>query len=291
MKIKKIEKHEVLKFIKSYLLITLGLFLYAFGWVAFLIPAEIVGGGVTGMATIIYYATNFPVGFSVLIINGILVLLAIKILGAKFGLSSIYGILVLGGFLLILPEVINETIVQDKFMSAIIGAGIVGLGVGIAFINGGNSGGTDIIALIINKYKNISIGKAILYIDIIIIASSFFVSRDYETVVYGYVVMGVFSYVLDHVIDGNKQSYQLTVMSKKSAEIADLITQEVGRGVTIMRGTGWFTKKEVNVMIIIIRKHDKNKVFKVISSIDENAFISQAKVTAVFGENFDKIKF
>lgn len=285
------KKNKVFKFIKSYSLITLGLLINVFGWVAFLIPAEIVGGGVSGLATIIYYASGFPVGFSILIINAILVLLAMKILGAKFGITSIYGIVVISLLFLILPEFITEPLITDRFMSALIGGGLAGVGVGIAFSNGGNSGGTDIIALIINKYRNISPGKIILYIDVVIIASSFLISENIETVVYGYVVMGVFAYTLEFILEGNRQSYQLTIMSNKSSEIADIITKEVGRGVTILKGIGWFSQKDINVMLIIIRKHDKNKILRIISETDENAFTSQSKVTAVFGQNFEKIKF
>ncbi len=285
------KKNKVFKFIKSYSLVTLGLFINVFGWVAFLIPAEIVGGGVSGLSTIIYYATGFPVGISILIINAVLVLLAMKILGAKFGITSIYGIVVISLLFIILPEFITEPLITDRFMSALIGGGLCGVGIGIAFSNGGNSGGTDIIALIINKYRNISPGKIILYIDVVIIASSFLISQNIETVVYGYVVMGVFAYTLEFILEGNRQSYQLTIMSNKSSEIADIITQEVGRGVTILKGIGWFSQKEINVMLIIIRKHDKNKILRIISEIDEKAFTSQSKVTAVFGENFGKIKF
>jgi uncharacterized membrane-anchored protein YitT (DUF2179 family) len=284
-------KAKIVGFIKSYILITFGLFINALGWVAFLIPAEIVGGGVTGLSTIIYYITDFPIGFGVLIINSILVLLAIKILGAKFAVTSIYGIITISAFFLILPQFITEPIITDKFMSALIGGAIAGVGIAIAFINGGNSGGTDIIALIINKYKNIPPGRIILYCDLGIIASSFFISQNLETVVYGYVVMAVFAYTLDLVIEGAKQSYQLTIMSQHSNDIADRITNELGRGVTLIKGTGWYTKNEIDVLLVIIRKHDKTKVMKIIVESDKNAFISQAKVSAVFGLNFDKIRY
>lgn len=278
-------------FLKSYFLITLGLFINAFGWVAFLIPAEIVGGGITGLGSILYYISGFPIGFTVLIVNSILILLAVKILGAKFAVTSIYGIVTISAFFLILPEFITEPIITDKFMSTLIGGAIAGVGIAIAFINGGNSGGTDIIALIINKYRNISPGKIILYIDLGIIASSYFIAQSFETVVYGYVMMAVFAYTLDLVMEGNKQSYQLTIMSKKSDLIADRITTELGRGVTLIKGTGWYTKNDVNVLLVMIRKHDKTKVMKIIVEADKNAFISQAKVSAVFGENFEKIRY
>ncbi|MBN2664775.1 MAG: YitT family protein [Bacteroidales bacterium] len=284
------KKQRAISFVKSYFFITFGLLINVFGWVAFLIPAEIVGGGITGLSSIIFYITGFPIGISVLLFNSILVLLAMKILGAKIGLASVFGIATVSALFFILPEVITQPIISDRFMSALIGGAFAGVGIGIAFVNGGNSGGTDIIALIINKYKNISPGRIILYIDIMIIASSYFISRKIETVVYGYVVMGVFAYTLDLILDGAKQSYQLTVMSKKSHEIADEITLNVGRGVTLMKGTGWYTKNEIDVLFVIIRKHDKQKVLRILAEIDNDAFISEAKVSAVFGIGFDRIK-
>ncbi len=285
------EKKKNFSFVKSYFLITLGLFINALAWVAFLIPAEIVGGGVTGLSSIIYYASGFPVGVTYLIINSILVLLAIKILGARFGVSSIYGIAMISLFLLILPPFIKPPIPDEKFMSALIGGAIAGIGIAIAFLNGGNSGGTDIIALIINKYRNITPGRVILYLDIFFIASSYLISFDFETVIFGYVVMAVFAYTLDLLLEGAKQSYQLTVISHKSSEIADRISHEVGRGVTMVKGIGWYSKSDIDVLIVIIRKHEKIKIRRIIAETDKNAFITEAKVAAAFGTNFDKIKY
>jgi len=285
------EKNKVFSFVKSYFLITLGLFINALAWVAFLIPAQIVGGGVTGLSSIVFYATDIPVGITYLVINSILILLAVKILGAKFAVTSIYGIGCIALFLLILPPIVTPPLLEEKFMSALIGGAMAGVGIGIAFLNGGNSGGTDIIALIINKYRNITPGRIILYLDVVIIASSYLISFEMTTVVFGYVVMGVFAYTLDLVLEGAKQSYQLTVMSKESKLIADRISHEVGRGVTLVKGTGWYSQAEIDVLIVIIRKHDKIKVRKIIAESDKNAFITEAKVSAAFGLNFDKIKY
>lgn len=284
------KKQSIFKIIQSYFFITLGLLINAFAWAGFLIPAKILGGGITGLSTIFYYMTGFQVGFSVLIVNSVLIILAIKILGPKYGISSIYGIVVLSTFLIVLQKVITHPIITDRFMSAIIGGGLGSFGIAIAFMNGGNSGGTDIIALIVTKYKNISPGKVIMYIDIFIIATSYFIAHSWETVVYSYVVMGVFALVLDYVLDGAKQSYQITIMSRKSHEIAERITQEVGRGVTLIKGTGWYTKQDVDVLIVIIHKTDKPIIYRILHDYDIHAFISEAKVSAVFGQNFGKVK-
>ena len=175
-------------------------------------------------------------------------------------------------------------------MCAIIGGGLAGAGIGLAFSMGGNSGGTDIIALILNKYYNISPGKVIMYLDIVIIGCSFFVSGSIENVVYGYVQMGVMTYALDLVIDGSKQSYQIMVFSQYTKEIADRIGNEVGRGVTLLDGWGWFSKSNQKVLLVIARKVDKQTIMEIIQNSDPKAFISVAKVHGVYGKNFEKLK-
>ena len=289
--------HSKKKTIMSYVLITLGIFMYTFAWSAFLIPSQIIGGGVSGVSSIIYFLSgeSIPVGVMNLIINAVLVLIALKILGAKFGLNTIYGILVSSGFFILLQQVVEiqnllDITKFDPFMCAIIGGGLAGAGIGLAFSMGGNSGGTDIIALIVNKYYNISPGKVIMYLDIVIIGCSFFVSGSIENVVYGYVQMGVMTYALDLVIDGSKQSYQIMVFSQYTKDIADRIGNEVGRGVTLLDGWGWFSKSNQKVLLVIARKVDKQIIMEIIQSSDPKAFISVAKVHGVYGKNFDKLK-
>jgi uncharacterized membrane-anchored protein YitT (DUF2179 family) len=293
------KRAAVFKEVKRYMFITVGLFLYAFAWSGFLIPSGILGGGITGVSTLIYYATGktIQVGISNLVLNTILILIAIKILGAKFGVATIYGIVVSSLFFILLQNLIHDPLILDnKFMCALIGAMLSGIGIGIAFSNGGNSGGTDIIALIVTKYFNVSPGRVILYLDVLIIGSSFFVFNNLniqeriEIVVYGYVIMGVFSYTLDTVIEGNKQSYQIMIFSKNNRLIADRIGEELKRGVTLLKGEGWFSKSEQNVLVIIARKQDKSEIMKIINESDKEAFISIAKVSGVFGKNFDSIK-
>lgn len=276
--------------IKSYVLITAGLLMNAFGWIAFLIPAQIVGGGVTGIGAVIYYILNFPIGFSVLLINVVLVILGMKILGLTFALKSIFGIITISVLLIILPRYISEPIVEDRFMSALIGGALAGAGIGIAISNGGNSGGTDIIALIVTKFRNISPGMIILYIDVLVIASSYFINREIETVVYGYVVMGVRTWAIDLVIEGMKQSYQLTIVSDHSTEIAEKISTGIGRGITTLNGSGWYSKTEKEVLICACHRYDKRKILKIVYLTDPKAFITIGKVSAVFGKNFDSIK-
>lgn len=276
---------------KRLFLVVFGLFLYAFGLTAFLIPNGLVGGGIGGIATIIYFATDIPVGLSNLVINVFLVILAIKIMGARFGFNTIFGIVTSSLFLMLLQYLIKEPLVEgETFMNALIGGAFSGTGLGIAIANGGNSGGTDIIALIVNKYRNISPGRTILYCDVIIIASSWFVFYTLDKIVFGYVVMAVVAYTIDLVLNGEKQSYQFMIISKKSEAIAKRITDETGRGITALPGKGWFTQQERDVLMIIGRKTDRPQIMRIVKDVDNDAFISVSKVSAVFGQNFDPIR-
>jgi uncharacterized membrane-anchored protein YitT (DUF2179 family) len=294
--INSIRKTSTGKIIWQYFMIILGVLMYTFAWSVFLIPQNIVGGGVAGISSIIFLGTGIPVGISNFAINIVLLLIGIKTLGSKFGINTIFGIVVASLSFILWQQVVHiEQIIDatqfEPFMCAIIGAGISGVGIGTTFNYGGNSGGTDIIALIITKYKNISAGTVILYIDIFIIASAFILPEmSITNVVYGYTVMFVFTYVLDLTIEGNKQSYQIMVFSSKADEIADAIGSGVKRGVTIIDAHGWYTKNEQKIVLVIARKQDKVEIMRIIKLLDPAAFISVDKVQGVFGKNFDTLR-
>ena len=294
--INSIKKTSTGKIAFQYLMIIIGILMYTFAWAVFLIPQKIVGGGVAGISSIIFLGTGIPVGISNFAINIVLLLIGIKTLGSKFGINTVFGIVVASLSFILWQQVIHiERIIVatqfEPFMCAIIGAGLSGVGIGTTFNYGGNSGGTDIIALIITKYKNITAGTVILYIDIFIIASAFLLpGMTITNVDYGYVVMFVFTYVLDLTIEGNKQSYQIMVFSTKADQIADAIGSGLKRGVTIIDAQGWYTKKEQKVILVIARKQDKVDIMRTIKALDPDAFISVDKVQGVFGKNFDTLK-
>lgn len=287
----------LLQNIKSYTIITFGLLMYTFAWIGFIIPHQITGGGVSGIGALIYYATGFPVGYTYFIVNVGLILIAIKVLGANFGLKTIYGVVVASLLLSVFQRFVTAPIVDDKFMSTILGGVLAGVGLGICFSQGGSTGGTDIIAMIINKYRNISPGRVILYCDIFIIGSSYFVlfelepAQRIETIVYGYVTMAITSYTLDAVLSGSKQSLQVFVFSRKYEQIADRISTEVARGVTVIDGQGWYSKEPQKVIITLVRKNEANDIYRIIKEIDPEAFISVATVMGVFGKGFERIKY
>ena len=282
--------NKILLSFKSYSIITLGLFINALGWTAFLIPAKITGGGITGIATVIFYATEIPVWIPYLIINSFLILISIKILGKSFGIKTMYATAALTLFFSILQGVITEPIVTENFMSSVIGGIMAGAGIGIVFSQGGSTGGTDIIAMIINKYRNISPGKVILYADVIIISSSFLIFKSIEKIVYGYVTMAVTAYAIDLILTGAKRTVQLFIFSKKYELIAEKIALDMNRGITLIDGTGWYTKEDSKILMVLVKKQESNNLLKIIKGIDPDAFISVNSVMGVYGKGFDRIK-
>lgn len=282
--------------VRTYVIIAFGLLVLSIAWTAFLLPHQISGSGVTGLGAIVFYATGIPMGYTYFAINVILMAIALKIMGPGFGIKTIYGTLLLAVMLSVLQPLIPTAVVQEKFMSAIIGGMLCGVGLGIIFTQGGSTGGTDIIALVINKYRNISPGRIILYCDVIIISSSYVVlthldsAQRIETMVYGFVTMGIQAYTLDAILSGNKQSVQIFVFSRHFEKIADLITSKMHRGVTVIDSTGWYTKDSQKVIITIVRKHEASDVYRIIKSIDNKAFITVANVMGVYGKGFEELK-
>ena len=305
-----INKKKVLTFLKEYSLITLGLLLYVMAWAIFLVPNNLVGGGVSGVASIVQYGTNglIKIGTTYFFINAILLIVALFILGKSFGGKTVYAVVVASIGLNVLQEVIPQEIVQalavdnGKLMSTIMGGIMAGVGIGLTMSQGGSTGGTDIIALIVNKYRNVSPGRMILWMDVVIILSSMLVpsytadgtllpwTEKVTTVVYGFILVMVNSTVIDLYLSGSKQSVQLFILSRKFEEIADVITHDLHRGVTVLDGKGWYTKHNTEVLMVLTRKSDLSILLRTIKSIDPDAFLSVASVTGVYGKGFDQIK-
>lgn len=281
---------QVLKETKNYFFITLGLAIFVLGWSAFMTPFEVTGGGVAGIAAILYFATNFPIGITTFVFNAILIAIAWKILGTKFCINSIICTAIMSIFFSIGQTIFTHPLVDDMFMSVIIGASLSALGVGIAINWGGNTGGIDIIALMIGKYRNISYGKINIIANFVIVGSSFFILGDVQKLVYSFVVLFVYMFVADIVIDGYRQTYQFMVFSTKNKEIADRINSDLHRGATFLKGYGSYNRQESDVLLIITHKTDKVRVTRIIKDIDKSAFITITKTASVFGKNFDELK-
>ena len=287
---------KIMENVRTYVLMALGLLIFSVAWTAFLLPHQISGSGVSGLAAIIFYATGIPMGYTYFAINVVLVLIGLKILGAGFGIKTIYGILLAAAMLSVLQPLIPGAIIQEKFMSALIGGGLCGVGLAIIFTQGGSTGGTDIIAMIVTKYRNISLGRVILYCDVIIIGSSYLILTDLEpmqrveTIVFGFVTMAVLTYTLDTILSGNRQSVQVFIFSRHFDRIADQITGKLHRGVTIIDGTGWYSKENQKVIITLVRKNEASDLYRIIRSIDDKAFITVANVMGVYGKGFEELK-
>jgi len=291
-------KTKIGRELKDYVAITLGIICYSFGWVAFMLPYQISTGGVTGISALIYYITGIEIQVSYFVINAIFMVFALKILGPKFCLRTLYAIPVLTFFLWLFQVIMKDDAGNlplllgpgQEFMACVVGASLLGFGIGFVFIYNGSTGGTDILAWIVNKYKDVSLGRLVMYGDIIIISSCYFVFHDWKRVLFGFCVLFVMSVVIDYVVNSNRQSVQFLIFSKKHEEIAEVITRELHRGVTLLDGTGWYSKQSIKVVVVLAKKNQSTDIFRMVRDIDENAFISQSNVVGVYGEGFDKIK-
>ncbi len=312
--------------IKEWLLVTLGILIYVTAWSVFLIPNNLIGGGVSGISSMIQYATGgtIQMGYSYFVLNAILVAAAVVILGMGFGAKTIYAIILASIALRFLPDMVPTTIIKTlaidngKLLSVLMGGLLAGIGIGMSISNGGSTGGTDIIALIYTKYHNVSPGKVILVLDFIIIGSSLLIpsyvneldangmpvldaagnpvmfkmpfAEKVTTVLYGLILVTVNSYVLDMYISGSQQSVQLFILSKEYEKIADAISKEMHRGVTVLDGKGWYTKQDTKVLMVLTRKTDLNLMLRYIKQLDPNAFLSVSSVNGVYGKGFETIK-
>ena len=284
--------------LKDYVAITLGIMCYALGWAAFMLPYQISTGGVTGISALIYYITGIEIQVSYFVINAIFMVFALKILGLKFCIKTLYAIPTLTFFLWLFQVLLKDDAGNlplllgpgQEFMALVIGASMLGFGIGFVFIYNGSTGGTDILAWIINKYKDVSLGRLIMYGDIIIISSCYLVFHDWKRVLFGFCVLFIMSVVIDYVVNSNRQSVQFLIFSRKHEEIAEMITKELHRGVTLLDGTGWYSKQSIKVVVVLAKKNQSNDIFRMVRDIDENAFISQSNVVGVYGEGFDKLK-
>lgn len=241
--------------LRDYLGIALGMILYGIGWTVFLLPNDLPSGAVPGIASIVYWGTGLPVQYTYFAINGFLLLLSLKILGWKFSVKTIFAVFVLTFFLSVIQQLTaGLQLLQDQpFMACILGAIFCGGGIGVAFASNGSTGGTDIVAAIVNKYRDVSLGRMVMLCDMIIIASSYFVLHDLEKVVYGYVTLFVTGYMIDQVVNSSRQSVQFFIISSKYEEIGREINA-LHRGVTVIDGTGLYTGKQVKMMFVLAKK-------------------------------------
>ena len=283
----------------EYLAITLGILSFTFAWVAFMIPNNMSSGGLTGMCTILQYVTGgaIPVSVSYAVSNVILLAASFFVIGGKFGIKTIYCIALSSLIFNFLPDI--EAIkslpghflyVPDRFMIPVIAGIFEGLGIGIILRYGGSTGGSDIIAMIVNKFWPVSLTKAFLVMDAIVVTGILIVpGTTFVDMLYGYLMMIMFSVALDFLQTGQKSSVQVLIFSEKNSEIADRLIV-MGRGVTALGAIGWYTQTENQVLLTVCRKKQLHEITRMVKSIDKNAFVSIAPVSSVYGEGFEEIK-
>jgi len=290
---KRLRSKKAVNDVLEYLAIFAGLVPYGFAVNQLLVPAAIVGGGLTGLSEILYFATDtaVPIWLTTLAVNAVLLAVAMKLVGWRFCVRTLVGVLSLTFWFRVIP-IAEEPVLHDTFMAVVIAGMLCGLGLSIVFLNNGSSGGTDIIAMIVNKYRRVSIGKVLFACDLIIISSAYFLPQNHrlEPILMGLCFTFMCTMTADTVMGRARQSVQFFIFSKyKSAEIADAIGARVHRGVTVLDGEGWYSKHPVKVLLVLVRVHESNEVFRVIKEIDPGAFVSQTVARGVFGKGFDTV--
>jgi len=294
--------------LKEYGLVTIGVISYALGWTIFLLPNNLIGGGVSGFASILFYATGLPMGVTYFILNVLLLIIGTKILGTGFGGKTIYAILMTSLMLSIMPKIIPSDFIHEfalsngKLICTFLGGIIAGFGIGLSISQGGSTGGTDIVALVWCRFYSASPGRVILIIDVGIILSSLLFPSYTEAgellpfteklavVVYGLIQVTVSGYAIDLYLSGSKQSVQAFIFTKKVTEMADAIAFDMKRGVTVLPAKGWYSKEDKSVLMVVTRKTDLNLLLRYVKSIDPDAFLSVSTVMGVYGQGFDTIK-
>ena len=286
-------KGKLWRQLRDYGLITIAMLLGVIGLNLFLLPNEITTGGIIGVASIVYWGTGIPVQETFFVINAVLLLVALKVLGWHFCAKTVYGVVVFTVASAVLQHVMPPNLhllADQKFMACMVGAVFLGISIGLGLSAGGSTGGSDVVAAMVHKYRDVSLGHIILFCDLTIITSSYVVLQDWEKVLYGYVLLFVVSFVVDHLVNSLRQSVQFFIISDKYQEIGEAINEIAERGCSMLNGSGFFTKKDIKVIFCIAKKSESNFIFELINEIDPNAFVAQSAVVGVYGQGFDHVK-
>lgn len=276
---------------KDYLMIFLGTFMYSLGITQFIMPHKFVTGGLAGVGVLLNYAFAFPVSVTVLVVNATLILIAWRILGPQFLLKTIVGVLSLSAFLGIFEALQLQTIMESEpLIAGMIGALLCGSGVGLVFSVNGSTGGTDIVIMIINKYRNVTPGRTMLLIDLMIVGTSYAIFQSIETIIFGFIIIAIMTTSVDYVINGVRQSVQFFIFSQKYEQIATEINNQLNRGCTVIDGVGWYSKSPQKMLIVMAKRTESVSIFRIVKGVDPNAFVTQSSVIGVYGEGFDKIR-
>ena len=284
---------KLLRQLRDYGIITIAMLLGVIGVNLFLLPHEITTGGLMGIASIVYWGTGIPMQNTFFVLNAVLLIVALKVLGWHFCAKTIYAVIVftVGSTVLqsFMPPGLH-LLADQKFMACMVGAVFLGSSIGLVLSTGGSTGGSDVVAAMVHKYRDVSLGHIILFCDLAIITSSYVVLNDWEKVLYGYVLLFVISFVVDHLVNSLRQSVQFFIISDKYQEIGEAINEIADRGCSILNGSGFFTKKDIKVIFCIAKRSESSFIFELINEIDPNAFVAQSAVVGVYGQGFDRVK-
>lgn len=265
--------------------------MYSLGITQFIMPHKFVTGGLAGVGVLLNYAFAFPVSVTVLVVNATLILIAWRILGPQFLLKTIVGVLSLSAFLGIFEALQLQTIMESEpLIAGMIGALLCGSGVGLVFSVNGSTGGTDIVIMIINKYRNVTPGRTMLLIDLMIVGTSYAIFQSIETIIFGFIIIAIMTTSVDYVINGVRQSVQFFIFSQKYEQIATEINNQLNRGCTVIDGVGWYSKSPQKMLIVMAKRTESVSIFRIVKGVDPNAFVTQSSVIGVYGEGFDKIR-
>lgn len=302
MKLSKPTFGNILTWVKDLFLLTVGVAIYAFAWTGIINPANGMGGGATGFARLVCELTGgingggIPIGITFFVFNAVFLTICVLLLGAKFGIKTIYAIVMTSVLMTVFEGIVPSegifpALAQDKLLSSILGGIVMGFGVASCLLMGGSTGGSDLIAMIVTRYFNLSYSQVVVFVDVFIIGASYFVfGNDIMITIYGFLTTAVFGYASNLVLSGDKQSLQIFVFSKDYDAIADVVSTKLERGVTLLNGTGYYSKKDVKIVMIVCRKSELGMMMRAIKGVDPKAFISVANVMGVYGEGFDKYK-
>lgn len=286
------QRKALIREVYDYIFIAIGMISYSIGWNLFLLPTSVTASGLPGISSIVFWATGLPVQYTYFTVNALLLLIALKILGWRFCVKTVYAVIVVTTLTTIFGTYTKDLhlLANEPLFAAILGAIFCGCGVGMGFAYNGSTGGTDVIAAIINKYRDISLGRVIMILDIFIISSSYFVVHDLEKVLYGYIVLYISAFCIDQVVNSRRRSVQFFIISSKYKEIGEAINLEPHRGVTVIDASGFYSGQRIKMLFVLAKRRESDIIFSLIDEIDPTAFVSQTAVIGVYGNGFDRLK-
>lgn len=292
MEQKRDHSKHIFRVIRDYLTLTIAMIIGSFGLTFFLLPHQITMGGIVGISSILYWGVGVPVQHSYLLLNSLLLVIALKVLGWRFCIKTIYGVLVFTVVTGVLTPFGAQAhmLADQKFMACIVGGVFMGVSVGLGLSSGGSTGGSDLVASIIHKYRDVSLGHVILLFDLTVITSGYVVLRNWEKVLYGYVLLFIIAFCVDYIVNSLRQSVQFFIISDKYREIGEAINKYAHRGCSTLYGSGFYSKKSINVIYCIAKKSESRFIFDLIDEVDPDAFVAQSAVIGVYGQGFDRIR-